>query len=93
MQALPDDSPAVKAAGADGVQQINIAGFCSLKNVVLEPGRLTLLIGPNGAGKSNLLQALRLIPSAAHAFAAGLCGGSWVWCCSVALRTQNNRGD
>lgn len=62
MQALPEDSPAVKAAGADGVALIHIAGFCSLKNVVLEPGRLTLLIGPNGAGKSNLLQALRLIP-------------------------------
>ena len=46
----------------DGIQEIHIAGFCSLKQVCLEPGRLTVLIGPNGAGKSNLLQALRLIP-------------------------------
>ena len=46
----------------DGIQAIHIAGFCSLKEVCLEPGRLTVLIGPNGAGKSNLLQALRLFP-------------------------------
>ncbi len=46
----------------NGIQEIHIAGFCSLKEVCLEPGRLTVLIGPNGAGKSNLLQALRLIP-------------------------------
>jgi predicted ATPase len=45
----------------DGIQEIHIAGFCSLKEVCLEPGRLTVLIGPNGSGKSNLLQALRLI--------------------------------
>lgn len=46
----------------DGIQAIHIAGFCSLKEVCLEPGRLTVLIGPNGAGKSNLLQGLRLFP-------------------------------
>ncbi|MCX5952730.1 MAG: AAA family ATPase [Cyanobacteria bacterium] len=62
MQPSPEDSPAAHDAGGDGFQHIHIAGFCSLKDVVLEPGRLTLLIGPNGAGKSNLLQALRLIP-------------------------------
>ena len=62
MQPLPEDPPLAQDAGADGIQQIHIAGFCSLKDVVLEPGRLTLLIGPNGAGKSNLLQALRLVP-------------------------------
>lgn len=62
MQPSPENPPAVQDAGGDGFQLIHIAGFCSLKDVVLEPGRLTLLIGPNGAGKSNLLQALRLIP-------------------------------
>lgn len=62
MQTLPDDLPVTHVGAADGVQQIHVAGFRSLKDVVLEPGRLTLLIGPNGAGKSNLLQALRLIP-------------------------------
>ena len=46
----------------DGIQAIHIAGFCSLKEVCLKPGRLTVLIGPNGACKSNRLQALRLIP-------------------------------
>ena len=82
MQTLPDELPAALDADADGVQQIHVAGFCSLKDVVLEPGRLTLLIGPNGSGKSNLLQALRLIPLlrtrslqryvADHGFAAAL---------------------
>jgi predicted ATPase len=62
MQPLPEDPPLAQDAGGDGIQQIHIAGFCSLKDVALEPGRLTLLIGPNGSGKSNLLQALRLIP-------------------------------
>jgi predicted ATPase len=62
MQTPLEDSRAAQESGADGIQQIHIAGFCSLKDAVLEPGRLTLLIGPNGAGKSNLLQALRLIP-------------------------------
>jgi predicted ATPase len=57
-----EDAPADPNGGDDGFQAIHISGFCSLKNVVLEPGRLTLLIGPNGAGKSNLLQAMRLIP-------------------------------
>jgi|694.fasta_scaffold94246_4 predicted ATPase len=46
----------------DGILEVQVTGFCSLKEVRLEPGRLTVLIGPNGAGKSNLLQALRLIP-------------------------------
>lgn len=38
---LPDELPAAPEADADGVQQIHVAGFCSLKDVVLEPGRLT----------------------------------------------------
>ena len=46
----------------DGIQEIHVAGFCSIKEVDLRPGRLTVLIGPNGSGKSNLLQVLRLIP-------------------------------
>jgi predicted ATPase len=62
MQPSPEDAPAAQNGGGDGFHAIHISGFCSLKHVVLEPGRLTLLIGPNGAGKSNLLQALRLIP-------------------------------
>jgi predicted ATPase len=43
------------------VSSIRIAGFRSLKDVTLEPGRTTVLLGPNGAGKSNVLSALRLV--------------------------------
>src|SRR6266568_1282669 len=46
----------------DGLTRIQIQGLCSLADVSLEPGRLTLLIGPNGSGKSNLLRAMRLAP-------------------------------
>lgn len=42
--------------------RIVIAGYRSLKNVTLEPGRVTVLIGANGAGKSNVLSVLRMIP-------------------------------
>jgi predicted ATPase len=59
---LHESSLGAQDSGADAVQQIHIAGFCSLKDVVLEPGRFTLPIDPNGAGKSNLLEVLRLIP-------------------------------
>jgi predicted ATPase len=62
MQSLPEDSAIAQDVVTDGIQKIHVSGFCSLKDVALEPGRLTLLIGPNGSGKSNLLQALRLIP-------------------------------
>lgn len=45
-----------------GLRRIDIAGFASLKDVTLSPGRLTALVGANGSGKSNLLKALRMIP-------------------------------
>lgn len=44
------------------LERIRIAGFTSLRDVTLEPGRLTVLIGPNGSGKSNVLRALQMIP-------------------------------
>jgi len=44
------------------LQRIHVAGFGSLRDVTLEPGRLTVLIGANGSGKSNLLRALRMVP-------------------------------
>jgi predicted ATPase len=44
------------------VTSIRIAGFRSLKDVTLEPGRTTVLLGANGAGKSNVLSALRMVP-------------------------------
>jgi len=81
MQSLPEPT-ARPEDQQDSILEIRVAGFCSLKEVVLRPGRLTLLIGPNGAGKSNLLQVLRLIPLlrtrslqlyvADHGFAAAL---------------------
>lgn len=81
MQSLPEPT-ARPVDQQDSILEIRVAGFCSLKEVVLRPGRLTLLIGPNGAGKSNLLQVLRLIPLlrtrslqlyvADHGFAAAL---------------------
>jgi predicted ATPase len=43
------------------IKSIRIAGFRSLKDVTLEPGRVTVLIGANGAGKSNVLSALRML--------------------------------
>ena len=98
MQSLPEDSAIAQDVVGDGIQKIHVAGFCSLKDIALEPGRLTLLIGPNGAGKSNLLQALRLIPLlrtrslqryvAEHGFGAAL-----LPCCPAALRPQNHRVD
>ncbi len=44
------------------LQRIHVTGFGSLRDVTLQPGRLTVLIGPNGSGKSNLLRALRMVP-------------------------------
>ncbi|WP_439594098.1 AAA family ATPase [Microbacterium sp.] len=42
-----------------------IAGYRSLRDVVLPLERLTVVTGPNGSGKSNLYRALRLLSSAA----------------------------
>ncbi|WP_230467770.1 AAA family ATPase [Lujinxingia vulgaris] len=47
---------------SDGLCDIHIAGFGSLADVRLQPGRLTVLIGANGSGKSNVLRALRMVP-------------------------------
>lgn len=52
----PDDS------NPQGLRRIRIAGFASLRDVTIEPGRLTVLIGANGSGKSNVLKTLKLVP-------------------------------
>jgi len=44
------------------ITRIQVQGFRSLKNIDLEPGRITVLIGANGSGKSNLLSVLRMVP-------------------------------
>jgi predicted ATPase len=46
----------------ESLSRVEVQGFCSLADVCLEPGRLTVLIGANGSGKSNLLRALKLAP-------------------------------
>jgi len=49
----------------NGITQIAIAGYRSLRNVTWQPGRLNVVIGPNASGKSNLLKCLQLITKAA----------------------------
>lgn len=44
------------------LNRVHVRGFRSLRDITLEPGRITVLIGPNGAGKSNLLSFLRFVP-------------------------------
>lgn len=48
------------------IQELEVKGFRSLREVRWTPGRLNVLIGPNGSGKSNLLQALGFLKKAAE---------------------------
>ena len=43
-----------------------IAGYRSLRNLVVPLGRLNLITGPNGSGKSSLYRALRLLADASQ---------------------------
>lgn len=47
------------------IEELEVKGFRSLREVRWRPGRLNVLIGPNGSGKSNLLQVLELLQKAA----------------------------
>ncbi len=47
------------------IQNLQVEGFRSLKNVAWTPGKLNVVIGPNGSGKSNLLRALALLQRSA----------------------------
>lgn len=62
------------------LKRIKMTGFRSLRDVELEPGRITVLIGANGAGKTNLLAALRMLPlmrtQSLRRFVAGSGGAS-----------------
>jgi predicted ATPase len=48
------------------IKRLEVKGFKSLRDVVWEPGPLTVVIGPNGSGKSNLLQCLSILRSIAN---------------------------
>src|SRR5258708_37112021 len=47
------------------IQQLDILGYRSFREICWNPGRLNLLVGPNGSGKSNLLRLLELIAETA----------------------------
>jgi predicted ATPase len=48
------------------IQSLRIAGYRSIREINLKPGRLTVLVGPNGCGKSNIYRGLELIAAAAQ---------------------------
>lgn len=48
------------------IDRIAIAGYRSIRSLVLKLGQLNVVTGPNGSGKSNLYRALRLIADAAE---------------------------
>jgi predicted ATPase len=47
------------------IEQIAIAGYRSIRSIVLKPGALNVVTGSNGSGKSNVYRALKLISDAA----------------------------
>lgn len=47
------------------IEELEVKGFRSLRDIRWKPGRLNVLIGPNGSGKSNLLQVLELLQKTA----------------------------
>ncbi len=47
------------------IQQLDVLGYRSFKEICWKPGSLNLLVGPNGSGKSNLLRLLELIAETA----------------------------
>jgi predicted ATPase len=47
------------------IQELEVRGYLSFKEVSWKPGRLNLLVGPNASGKSNLLRLLELIAETA----------------------------
>ncbi len=47
------------------LNEIEIAGYRSVKELFLKLGEINVLVGPNGCGKSNVYQAIQLIQAAA----------------------------
>ncbi|MGV3481032.1 MAG: AAA family ATPase [Sphingobium sp.] len=48
------------------ITRLAVAGYRSLRDIVLEMGQLTLITGANGSGKSSLYRALRLLAETAQ---------------------------
>lgn len=48
------------------ITRLAVAGYRSLRDVVLELGQLTLIAGSNGSGKSSLYRSLRLLSETAQ---------------------------
>lgn len=48
------------------ISRIAVAGYRSLRDVTLAPGRLTVVTGANGSGKSSLYRGLRLLAETAQ---------------------------
>ncbi len=48
------------------IDRIAIAGYRSIRSIILALGQLNVVTGANGSGKSNQYRALRLIADAAN---------------------------
>jgi predicted ATPase len=48
------------------INQLQISGYRSIKNIDLKLGKLNVIVGANGTGKSNLYRALHLLGAAAE---------------------------
>ncbi|MFO1124532.1 MAG: AAA family ATPase [Methylocystis sp.] len=48
------------------ITRLAVFGYRSIRDLVLAPGRLTVVTGANGAGKSSLYRALRLLADVAQ---------------------------
>jgi len=59
-------APASKGERQMKIEQLDVKGFKSLKDVSWRPGDLNVVIGQNGTGKSNLLRMLELISASAQ---------------------------
>lgn len=53
-------------SASEMLQSLAVAGYRSLRDLVVPLARLTAVTGPNGAGKSNLYRALRLLADTAQ---------------------------
>ncbi len=48
------------------IEEIEIAGYRSIKDIRIQLANVTVLVGANGSGKSNFYQALQLVAACAH---------------------------